>query len=195
MIKLKLPKLETLKKITPWFYVMATVSIWHIWRGALGDAVIFGLPAIILILDSLDHRPIKMSKRIYFDSKYVLVTALIIWAALSFTPRYNILVSFIFILLIFASVISIWSFDLGRRPIITAEQKRATKVWIALIVLLCLVEFGAYAAATLNGGDDLNYPTISVVLDPVLNHVPQRMVLVALWIALGMKFNRWQVRK
>lgn len=186
--------LQTFKKITPWFYLMATVSIWHIWRGALGDAVIFGIPAIILLLDSLGFHPIKLTKRIYFKTEFVLVGAILIWAILSFTPRYNSLVSFIFVLLIFISFISIWSFDLGRRPKSNQAQKRATVVWITLIVLLCLVEFSAYVAATFNGGDDLNYPTITVVLDPVLNHTPQRMVLVALWIALGMKFNRWQVR-
>lgn len=174
---------------------MATVSIWHIWRGALGDAIIFGLPAIVLILDSLGYRPFKLTKRIYVHPVVALVSAVTIWAILSFSPRYNIVVAFVFILLMVGSFLSIWSFDLGRRPKTSFEQKRALKFWILLIVLLCLVEFGAYASATLHNGDDLNYPTISVVLDPVLNHTPQHMVLVALWVALGMKLNRWQVRK
>lgn len=184
-----------LKKITPWFYVLATISIWHIWRGALSDAVIFGLPALLLITDSLGYRPIKIGKRINVKPEIVIIGGLFVWAILSFTPRYNIVVAFIFVLLIFASFISIWSFDLGRRPVINAEQKRAKAVWIFLVVALCLVEFGAYAAATLNGGDDDNYPTITVMLDPVLDDTPQRMVLVALWVALGMKFNRWQVKR
>jgi hypothetical protein len=64
------------------------------------------------------------------------------------------------------------------------RQRNAIRLWVAATVLLLLVEFSAYLGAVSSGSDSA-YPTITVLLDPAIDHWWGRSLFSALWLVGG----------
>jgi hypothetical protein len=64
--------------------------------------------------------------------------------------------------------------------------KRSALVWSLWAVALCAWEATAFilSVTTPNGG--ANFPTISILLDPVVESIPGRILFVGLWLAGGL---------
>jgi hypothetical protein len=64
--------------------------------------------------------------------------------------------------------------------------KRSALLWAIWGVALCAWEATAFIlSATVPGGNE-NFPTISVLLDPVVESIPGRILFVGLWLAGGL---------
>lgn len=182
------------KKYSPWIPILAVITVWHNWRSVNADTWIFGIPTVILILDALNFNVIKPHPRKQFNPVVMQTIGILLWAILAFSPRHGDIDRWVLGVLGFISFYVIWTIDVGRRPVITDLHRRANKIWSLVIVLFCIVEFTAYMFAIAPNGGDEKYPTLSVLLDPLLNQTPSRAVLALLWILLGFKLLRIRVR-
>ena len=69
-------------------------------------------------------------------------------------------------------------------------MRRTAALWAGLGVALCLWELAAYLVAQWRG-NETDFPTISVLLDPIVEIPIYRAVLLALWLILGCALLRW----
>ena len=82
------------------------------------------------------------------------------------------------VLLLGVAVVSIGVRRAPRRR--ATVDRSALLVWPALGGALCMLELVAFVA-----GNDHAYPTLSLLLDPVLSTYPGRVVGYALWLWFG----------
>ena len=182
------------QRFSPWIPILALISLWHNWRSVNADTWIFGVPTAILLLDAIRIYIVKPHARKQPHVALVQATAIGLWVILSFSARHGDLDRWVLGVLGVISFYVVWTIDVGRRPKITHLHKRANIAWSIAIVVFCIVEFTAYMLAIAPNGGDLKYPTLSVLLDPLLNQTPSRAVLVLLWLLLGIKILRLKVR-
>lgn len=167
-----------------WFFVLLTTGIWHLGRGAFGDATIFLIASLLLELDFRNIR-LLIKNRISVAPLGIAAGSIVAWVTLTFSPRWgwpDIATLFTVGALAF---LNIWHPDYGRKPQITAAQKVAIRIWTWLLIALSVVELSAFVLATMHKSDDFNYPTISVVLDPSLDSVIGRGIFSAVWLTFG----------
>lgn len=76
----------------------------------------------------------------------------------------------------------------ARRPVRThaAVSRSAVLVWATLAVAA-----GCWELVAFGWGNDAGHPTLSLLLDPVLDTYPARVAAYALWLAAG----RWLVTR
>lgn len=182
------------KRVSPWIPILALISVWHNWRSVNADTWIFGVPTVILLLDALHFNVIKPHERRHYKPALMQAIGIGLWVVLAFSPRHGDIDRWVLGLLGLVSFYLIWTIDVGRRPKVTPLHKRANIAWSVAIVVFCIVEFTAYMFAISPNGGDIKYPTLSVLLDPLLNQTPSRAVLVLLWLLLGFKLLRIRVR-
>ena len=63
-------------------------------------------------------------------------------------------------------------------------MNRTRWTWLALAVIMCVSELFAYIWANAFK-DDKTYPTISVIVNPVLESPYGRGIFLALWMLIG----------
>ena len=182
-----------MKSRSPWLIVLAITGAWHVGRGAYGDGAVFIAAAVLLEADhrgvhKLFHRPIEVT-RVVLMSTVALAVLLF-----TFAPRYSLIdVIVIYLVGLFVFLVT-WHSDSRQRPEVTRPMHRATYLWSALLVGLSLFELGAYILATMNGGDDKNFPTITVLLDPALEGHLGRALFAVLWLAAGIKLMKPRIK-
>ena len=180
---------NNLKKRSRWLYIIAAMGIWHLGRGAYGDAAVFILSTILLELDFRNKN--LLFKKFQIVKKEQLILILIAsGVVLSIAPRFSNLNLIVLGILAFISFLLIWHPDFGRRPKLDEPTKQAIKYWSVLLVLLCLIELAAYVLATLDDGNDIDFPTVSVLLDPALETVPGRFIFCLIWLSIGYRLMR-----
>ena len=182
-----------MKSRSPWLIVLAITGAWHVGRGAYGDGAVFIAAAVLLEADhrgvhKLFHRPLEVTRL----ALMFLVAALVL--LLTFAPRYSWIDVIVIYLVGFFAFLITWHPDSRQRPELTQPMRRATNLWSALLVGLSLFELSAYILATMNGGDDANFPTITVLLDPALEGNLGRAIFAALWLAVGIKLMKPRIK-
>ena len=183
-----------MNKRSYWFYLLATMGIWHLGRGAYGDATVFIAASVLLELDFRNKH--LLLKKFEITYRPLLISILgIFGVVLTLAPRYSTINLFVLYALATVSVLLIWHPDLGRKPEVTLAAKRSIRLWSALLVLLCLIELSAYILATLENGNDIDFPTITVLIDPALESAFGRAIFCIAWLAIGYRLLRPQLRE
>lgn len=165
------------------------MSIFQLWRGAYVDGFLFLALVVMLVVDRLTGGRIVILKRTADASrKVILVVAGALGLALILTPRHSLFDAFAISVAGTLAIILAWA-PSGRRPERPAPAYRRTAVtWSLLGVGLCLWEAGAYIASVSGGGDD--FPTISVLLEPLMEAPLGRALFTALWLLAGLTLLR-----
>ena len=170
-----------------WICVLSTMAGFQAWRGAFVDAALFFLIAGMLIVDRLTGGRIRLINRPMDSPRWVVVAITgALGISLVVAPRHG-WVDLVTMVLIGVTVLVLaWnprpkSNFRGARAI-----KRSALVWSLWAVALCAWEATAFilSVTTPNGG--ANFPTISILLDPVVESIPGRILFVGLWLAGGL---------
>lgn len=184
-----------IKKFSPWIAILAIVAWWHSWRGVTEDVWIHGVIAGLLLLDTLRINVIKPFTRKKFSLNVNRGIAIFLLVALTVSTRHSDLNKVLLGLLAIFSFYMVWTEEDFSRYKNDALHKRTNRIWWTTIVLFLIVECTAFMLASSDHGNDEMYPALSVLLNPYLNEMWTRGVLVALWMALGLKLLRMPVRK
>lgn len=167
--------------MSPWIPLFAFVCLFHIVRGVASDAILFGLFTLIEIaswqgwLPRFKHRP---------NLNVWLVRGVLVAAGctLFFAERNSLADHLLFFGLL---PLAIWTVNFKHATIRSPKFVVRTRgLWLALALAMALVELGAYIAANILK-DDRDWPTVSVLVGPVLDLPLGRIVFMTVWVALG----------
>jgi drug/metabolite transporter (DMT)-like permease len=163
---------------------MIYVAFFHLMRGSYGDAVIFGVGSLILIADWKHWIKWSMPERPRFRSWTILLVIAISSSVLFFSERGGW--QDVVLLLTFAPVALtlVYYRDHGPKPSSTRLMNRTRWLWLTLAVVMCVSELFAYIWANVFK-DDKTYPTISIIVNPVLESPYGRGVFLVLWMLIG----------
>ncbi|MFZ2227504.1 MAG: hypothetical protein WA090_07460 [Candidatus Nanopelagicaceae bacterium] len=74
------------------------------------------------------------------------------------------------------------SHDDDREPI-SPNRQFTSRIWIFLVLLLCVSELGNYFWSDFTGSD-IKYPTLTVLVDPIVASTAGRIGFVFIWAHL-----------
>ena len=170
-----------------WFWLFLVTTLFQVFRGSIVDTIIFGLGTVMVFMSAanmLNH--IRLTKP--HVNKYAIYTSVfVIVVALSIVPRHSELHA-IFVLAVLPLALRFaWYSDRGPKDRADARIKRARMTWAAASVGILLWEF----AANIFGQFDHSlhsFPTISVLVDPLLDNLVGQAIFVILWLTVGIGF-------
>jgi hypothetical protein len=173
-----------LSGMNPWLPPMIYVVIFHLMRGALGDAVIFAVGSLILIADWKKWFRWSMPERPKFGRLSVLLAIAIAVSVLFFSKRGGWQDVVLLLALAPIALSLVYYRDHGPKPSSTKVMNQTRWAWLTLAVLMCVSELFAYIWANVFK-DDQTYPTISIIVNPVLESPYGRGVFLAIWMLIG----------
>jgi hypothetical protein len=173
-----------LSGINPWLPPMIYVAIFHLMRGSYGDAVIFGVGSLILIADWKHWIKWSMPERPRFRSWTILLVIAISSSVLFFSERGGWQDVVLLLTLAPVALTLVYYRDHGPKPSSTRLMNRTRWLWLTLAVVMCVSELFAYIWANVFK-DDKTYPTISIIVNPVLESPYGRGVFLVLWMLIG----------
>lgn len=170
--------------INPWLPPMVFVMIFHIMRGSTNDAIIFGAGSLILIADWKHWIKWAMPERPRFNRWVTLICIAVAVSVLFFSKRGGWQDVVLLLTLAPIALTLVYYRDHGPKPSSGPVMNRTRWLWLSLAVVMCLSELFAYIWANVYK-DDKTYPTISVIVNPVLDSPYGRGIFLALWLLIG----------
>lgn len=183
---------KLLSGINPWLPVFAFVTAFHINRGSVGDAIIFGLATAVLIADWKKLIPWHMPERPKVSGWVIGLVIAISCSVLFFSERNGWQDVVLLFVLVPISLIMVYYRDHGPKPGATKQMARAKWIWMTLALFMAVSELFAYIFANVYT-DDTTYPTISILVNPVLESPYGRAIFLVLWMLIGV--GLLQIRK
>jgi hypothetical protein len=153
-------------------------------RGSYGDALIFAAGSLILIADWKKWIKWSMPERPKFKRWTVLLAIALASSVLFFSERGGWQDIVLLLALAPIALSLVYYRDHGPKPSTTRVMNRTRWLWLTLAVTMCVSELFAYIWANAFK-DDETYPTISVIVNPVLESPYGRGVFLALWMLIG----------
>ncbi|MEN9970318.1 MAG: hypothetical protein RLZZ229_526 [Actinomycetota bacterium] len=175
---------KLLHGINPWLPVFAFVTMFHVMRGSFGDAIIFGIGTALLIADWKKLFRWHMPERPKFGKISVVVAILISAAVLFFSERGGWQDIVLLLALAPIALTMVYYRDHGPKPSSTKLMARTKWIWLTLALFMAVSELFAYIWANVYQ-DDKTYPTISIIVNPVLESPYGRGVFLMLWMLIG----------
>lgn len=173
-----------LSGMNPWLPVLLTTWLFQVMRGAYGDAIIFGIGCLILILDWKKLIPWHMPERLKLNKWTVSGVLFLAALVLFFSERGGW--QDIVLLLAIAPVALYLTYyrDHGPKPSATKVMARTRGLWVTIAIAMAVCELLAYIWANVFK-DDKNYPTVSVLVNPILESPWGRSIFLVLWMLIG----------
>jgi hypothetical protein len=181
--------------LNPWLPVLLTTFLFHVIRGSWGDAIIFGTGCLILILDWKHVFPWHMPKRPLLN-KWLVTFVLLVAASILFFSERGGWQDIVLLLVLAPVAVSLTYYrDHGPKPSATKVMSRTRAWWVGIAITLALCELMAYIWANVYK-DDNSFPTISVLVNPVLESPYGRSVFLVLWMLIGVgMLGIWRHKK
>jgi MFS superfamily sulfate permease-like transporter len=173
-----------LSGMNPWLPPMIFVALFHVMRGAHGDALIFSVGSLLLIADWKKWFKWSMPNRPVFKRWTVMLVIAIAASVLFFSKRGGWQDVVLLLTLAPIALSIVYYRDHGPKPSSTPLMTRTRWLWLSLAVIMCLSELFAYMWASAFK-DDKSYPTISIIVNPVLESPYGRGVFLTLWMLIG----------
>ena len=179
---------------SPWVWFFAITAAFQIFRGSVGDTLIFGLGALVVSLAATPaiDRDFLNREQVRHTASIPVAVGLVL--ALSLLARHSPIHAAIFIGILPVVLALVWHRDAGEKIKPNLREKRARSLWAALAVGICVWELAANIVGQLNH-TLTQFPTLSVLIDPALDTLWGQSIFVVLWLASGWGFLRLGIRK
>jgi hypothetical protein len=184
----------SVQRLNPWTPLFAFVALFQLLRGANFDAIYFSVVVLILLVDSWKAFPYSFPKRpnigLLGASLFSLMFGLLLFLAPRKSPFEIALMIGAFLLVLGL----VWYKDSGPIPESTRAMNRSKWLWITVGVLINLWELFSYVANDVTGNSE-EFPTISVLMSPVMADPIGRVLFLALWLMSGLTLLRIATRR
>ena len=175
---------ELLRGINPWLPVFVFIVAFHLNRGSIGDAVIFGIGSLLLIADWKHWIPWHMPERPKVNGWVIALVLGVSFLILLTTERNGWQDIVLLLTLAPIALVMVYYRDHGPKPSATRVMARTKWIWMTLALTMAVAELFAYIFATVYK-DDRSFPTVSVLVNPVLESPIGRSVFLVLWMLIG----------
>lgn len=163
---------------------MVYVAIFHFMRESWVDAAIFTIGSLLVIADWKKWFRWEMPERPKLSKTPVLLAILLASSILFFSERGGWQDTVLLVALAPIALFMVYYRDHGPKPSSTKLMNRTRWLWLTLATILCVSELFAYIWANAFK-DDESYPTISIIVNPVLESPYGRGIFLVVWMLIG----------
>ena len=168
-----------------WIAILAITGVVQLLRQQLGDALIFGIASLLLLLVAAGALP--MLERLRRPA--VAVTAMgaaAVAIAVAVVPRHSVLAGVTFFVIIgLALVAAAPTADPRPRTRWPKALRRLVWAWVVIWIVACLWELLQVLLGGIAPGGRAAHPALSDLLDPLLAQPPGRIAFAVCWTAIG----------
>ena len=175
---------RALSGMNPWLPPMVYVAIFHFMRESWVDAAIFTIGSLLVIADWKKWFRWEMPERPKLSKTPVLLAILLASSILFFAERGGWQDTVLLLALAPIALFMVYYRDHGPKPSSTKLMNRTRWLWLTLATILCVSELFAYIWANAFK-DDESYPTISIIVNPVLESPYGRGIFLLVWMLIG----------
>lgn len=170
--------------VSLWVAAFFLTALLQVFRGAIGDTTIFVTGTVTLFLSGTALRNLDFPAARFSKSKPLFYTTAALMVVLTAIPRHTPLMMVLFFALLPPLLLLAWGDHTVYKSKATPRIRRARLMWIVWAVSMCLWEFSANILGQLEGGKYV-YPTISVLVDPMLDGPIGKAGFVVAWLLIG----------
>lgn len=178
----------------PWVWVFLVTTSLQVFRGSPIDTLIFGGSTLVVWLDAAGFFKRNLRDRPKVRNSLIAVVMLVLGIALSFFPRHTYFHGAVMIAVLPVSLYLVWHRDHGPKEKPDKIMARTKMVWMIFCLLVCVWEFAANIQGQLENSL-YTHPTISILLDPMMDNTVGQTIFVVLWLFLGVGLLRVWNRK
>lgn len=183
MLLLKFPRINF------WPILSAIGTIFQIWRGAPGDTIIFGLATVLLAGNATVMSKFAIKEhpnlRQFIGIPLIVISSVALYAS----PIHSKAATIVFLVIGPTAMAFMWTRDSN---VITTHEHSimiSARIWASLLLLACVWELGSYILSYWAQNDNA-YPTVSILLGPLLKTSAGKGIFLLIWIATGMQLLR-----
>ena len=170
--------------VSLWVIAFGLCSALQIFRGSIGDEIIFLTGTAIILSSTTIFRKLQSPFELNETARGLELTGLLVWAVLVFIPRHTFFAGAAVVLIGLLALPSTWGKVAFNRKPLPKREKNARLMWTVWAVAVCLWEFAANILGQLDHTHHA-FPTISILVDPVLDSTVGKAGFVLSWVAIG----------
>jgi hypothetical protein len=176
--------IKVFRHFNPWVVVFVGTALFHVWRQSLEDILIFGGAAALILTQVFGLTKFGFKQQPKVPVWAIALTVVAAALILYFAPRHGLLNTLTLLAFIVIGILLLLYVDQENQLPASKPVKRSRLLWGIWAIVFALIELAAYIGSKLT--QDLGrFPTISVLLDPVLDEPLGRATFVALWLIAG----------
>ena len=170
--------------VSLWVAAFALTAALQIFRGALEDTLIFVSGGFLILISTNLLGKISLPSKRLTSGRSLDWAGMILLFALAFTPRHTFFNLGIFVLLLPLVLFMTWGEHSEPARQLTKRDRTTRTVWIVWAVAVCLWEFSANILGQISKTPS-DFPTISVLVDPILKLEIGQAGFVVVWLLVG----------
>lgn len=170
--------------VSLWVIAFFLTTALQVFRGALGDTIIFTTCTLVLLASGTIARNLDFPSARFNHTKPTLIAMLGLVILISATPRHTSMMMVIYLALTVPILLLAWGDHTEYKQKASPRIRRSRLMWIFWAVSMCLWEYGANIFGQLSDVKNA-YPTISVLVDPMLDGPIGKAGFVLVWLAVG----------
>jgi hypothetical protein len=184
---------------SPWTVILVITGCFHLYRDAIADAVIYFLVAAALALDAagvlrFGHRSAVVQR---LPRSLLAIGSAVLALPLVLAPLYGVVDTLVVVVVGVVVLALAWpeSPRASRPPVqragdATRARRRSAILWSCVGLFFCGWELGAYLLGRPSAAAEQMFPPLSDLIDPVVEQVLGRTLLVVGWFAAGIALVR-----
>ena len=177
-------KWSALRGFNPWVIVFVGMALFHLWRGSIEDILVFGIAAVVILTQVFGFTTFGFKSQPQFGIVPIAVVVIASGLVMFFTERHGPWNWFVILAYIPIGILLLFHTDAKSQLVPTRQVLRSRWIWAIWALGFALVELVAYLGSKVY--DDLEtFPTISVLLDPIIDTPFGRAVFVVFWLVSG----------
>ena len=175
-----------------WLVVFFGGAIFQFWRGATVDTLVYLSVALLVIVEVQERFRIPEFRAIRFTT----ATSTLLAGSLVFIlfPTHSWPSAITYLVFIPVLLRIIWGEGSKSALISTSALRKSSKIWFVIGVLTCICELGNYIASEITH-DDKSFPTLTVLIDPIVAGSVGKIVFVLMWTLIGIELLRVSAAK
>lgn len=160
----------------------------HVARRNLVDVLVFGLAAVLMVMVPRLDRAARPRPRFLDRPWWVVLAAVLLGVLVATTARTSVAVQGA--LAVVGVVALVVTLRAGRGAPQARGVPRRAWLWTVVVLAGCVLELGNFLTQPDAQTGNPDHPTLSALVDPMLDAGPARAVLAAAWLVVGW----WMVR-
>ncbi len=178
----------------PWVWVFLITCALQVFRGSPIDTMIFGTSTLLVWLDAAGFMKKSLRERPKVSNTNIAIGFGLLGITLTFFPRHSYLHGIVMLAILPIALYLVWYRDRGPKEKADPLMAKTKVVWIIECIALCIWEFAANIMGQLEN-NLYSHPTISILMDPVLDSTFGQGAFVFVWLLLGVGLLRIWNRK
>ncbi len=167
-----------------WLPAFAVNILFQFLRHAYVDGIIFSVASVLMILEWKKLLPLSFGARPVFRLRWIILVIIACATVLYVNPRHSVQDTWVLLAVLPIAVLLVYYDEEHLNISYDKPLRRSFRSYMGLGIFLAVVELAAYVISDrVHNSED--FPTVSFLVSPTLEHPEVRFIFLVIWMAMG----------